>query len=228
MPMAVRVAVLLWLVAQFTLTVAYVMPLNPVTVALQPLLQATIGAYFPQGWAFFAPDPGWSVPLLLARPLSPAEAAAVPEQGLPADGWYDLSTPLWERFHDQRLSAYARIGYPQLRATLAYTAGGDELALLAESCRKGGALACETAEARVAAIRPRTEQLLARIGSAFCNERFPGQDVSHVALRLRETPIAAWAERYGESPGPHEIDLGVFPIDRDVATANLWRDGQPR
>src|SRR5699024_6174422 len=72
-PTMVRGAALGWLVVHFALTVAYVMPLNPVTAAVQPLLRATIGTYFPQGWAFFAPDPGWSVPVLLARPLSPAE-----------------------------------------------------------------------------------------------------------------------------------------------------------
>jgi len=225
--LVVRIAALLWLAVHFSLTVAYVMPLNPVTAAMQPLLRATIGTYFPQGWSFFAPDPGWSVPVLLARPLSPAEAAAVPTQGLPADGWYDLSTPLWERFHDNRLSAYARVAYPQLRATLAYSSGGTERALLREACQKGSALACDLADARLEPVPSDAGQLLARIGSAFCNEVVPDQTVSHVALRVRETPIASWAERHSGQPVPHVVDLGVFPVDRGVVAGGLWRGGRP-
>src|SRR5207302_9022584 len=57
----IRLAALLWLVVHFGLTVAYVTPLNPLTVLLQPLLNATIGTYFSQGWGFFAPNPGASV-----------------------------------------------------------------------------------------------------------------------------------------------------------------------
>jgi hypothetical protein len=225
--LGVRIAALLWLVVHFALTVAYVMPLNPVTAAMQPLLRATIGTYFPQGWSFFAPDPGWSVPVLLARPLSPAEAAAVPARGLPPDGWYDLSTPLWERFHDNRLSAYARVAYPQLKATLAHGSGGTERALLAEACQKGSALACEWSAARLEPLPADAGQLLARIGSAFCNEVVLGQDVSHVALRVRERPIAPWAERHTGQPVPREVELGVFPVDRTVVAGGLWRDGRP-
>ncbi|HEY7060797.1 MAG TPA: DUF5819 family protein [Chloroflexota bacterium] len=225
-PTVVRVAALAWLVVHFTLTVAYVMPLNPVTAAMEPLLRATIGTYFPQGWAFFAPDPGWSVPVLLARPLSPAEAAALPARGLPADGWYDLSTPLWERFHANRLSAYARIAYPQLRATLTYGSGGDR-ALAAEACPPGSAPPCEPADPRAEVARAHAAQLLARIASAFCNEVLPDREVSHVALRVRERPIAPWAERYGEPPPAREVDLGIFPVDRAQTAGGFWRDERP-
>ena len=202
------------------------MPLNPVTESMQPLLQATIGTYFPQGWAFFAPDPGWSVPVLLARPLSPAEAAVVPTRGLPADGWYDLSTPLWQRFHDNRLSAYARVAFPQLRATLAYSGGDKDLALYLQACQRDSESPCEAYDPRLWSSRAQAGQILARIGSAFCNEVVPDQDVSHVALRLRERPIAEWADRHGEPPAAQEVDLGVFPVDRSVVAAGLWRDAR--
>jgi hypothetical protein len=225
-PLVVRIAALLWLVVHFTLTVAYVMPLNPVTVSMQPLLQATIGTYFPQGWSFFAPDPGWSVPLLLARPLSPAEAAVVPTQGLPANGWYDLSTPLWQRFHDNRLSAYGRIAFPQLRATLTYRSGGKDPLLDMQACEQDSASPCEAYNPRLESSRAHAGRLLARIGSVFCNEMVPGQDVSHVALRLRERPIAEWANRHSGQPAALDVDLGVFPVDRGVAAADLWRDAR--
>jgi hypothetical protein len=222
-PLVVRIAALLWLATHFTLTIAYVMPLNPVTAAMQPLLQGTIGTYFPQGWSFFAPDPGWSVPVLLARPLSSAEAAAVPAQGLPVAGWYDLSTPLWQRFHDNRLSAYGRVAFPQLRATLAYSSGDKDLTMYTAACQQDTASACQTYDPQRESIRVHARQLLARIGSAFCNEMLPDADVSHVALRLRERPIVGWADRQSRQPAAHEADLGVFPVDRSVAAADLWR-----
>ena len=49
--LVVRVGVLVWLVGHFShLTALYVMPDNPLSESLQPLLRATIGRYFEQNW----------------------------------------------------------------------------------------------------------------------------------------------------------------------------------
>ena len=132
--MGLRVVTLLWLAGHFLLTVAYVAPLNPVTLPLRPLLDGTIGTYFEQNWGMFAPNPRSGEAILLVHAFTDAQVAAIPDRGLPADGWYDLSTPLWDAFHQNRLSAYDRLGRPQSRAMLAYLNGGPELSLWQESC----------------------------------------------------------------------------------------------
>lgn len=57
----------------FGLTAAYNVPLNPLKIQLQQLLQATVGTFFPQNWNLFAPNPVDSDYALLARPLTPGE-----------------------------------------------------------------------------------------------------------------------------------------------------------
>ena len=113
--LVVRVGVLVWLVGHFSLTVLYVMPDNPLSESLQPLLRATIGRYFEQNWALFA------------RPLTPAEVAALPETGWPGEGWYDLSTPMWERFQYNRFTPDERLTRPQAEAFVVYLRAVDGL-----------------------------------------------------------------------------------------------------
>src|SRR5260370_5762427 len=66
----VRIMTVLWLVAHFTLPVLYVFPINPAKDTLQPLINTTIGTYFPQNWMLFAPNPVSRDSELIVRPLS--------------------------------------------------------------------------------------------------------------------------------------------------------------
>src|SRR5258705_9799393 len=89
-----RVMTVLWLVTHFTLVMLYVFPTNPVKDRLEPLLDATIGTYFWQNWDLFAPEPDNTDVVLLVRPLSSNEYRIAQANGLPSNGWYDLSSPL--------------------------------------------------------------------------------------------------------------------------------------
>src|SRR5436189_132749 len=101
-----RASAALGLVVHFSLTVGYLMPANPMTSAWQPFLDATVGVFFEQDWGMFAPNPASSDFALLAHPLTAVEVVALPATGLPPGGWYDLSTPLWAGFQQNRFSAY--------------------------------------------------------------------------------------------------------------------------
>jgi hypothetical protein len=208
------------------LTLAYVVPLNPVTLPLRPLLDATIGTYFEQNWGMFAPNPRSGEAIFLARPLTDADFAAIPERGLPAAGWYDLSTPLWDAFHLNRLSAYDRLARPQSRAMLAYLTGGPELGGWQEACQRGDPAACAYYEERLAEARARAGILLARVASAALHDL--GQDdgrLTHVALRARLLQAIPWSERYGGTRGFQDVELGTYPIERGVATSRALRRG---
>jgi hypothetical protein len=224
--LVIRLAALLWLVGHFALTVAFVTPLNPLTVSLQPLLNATIGTYFPQGWGFFAPNPGASVAVLLVQPLSEAEMAAVATRGLPEEGWYDLSTPLWDGFHQNHFSAYDRLALPQFRAMLTYLTGSQQMDPLRDSCERGDAAVCEHYETEMAAARAQAARILVKVASAFCKEiAQPDREIRYVALRARELRSVPWSDRHGGRPVTRDVDLGVYAVDAEATPSGVFRAG---
>lgn len=217
----VRVGTLFWLTAHILLTLAYVMPMNPVKTPLKPLLDRTINTYFQQNWSLFAPNPVSSDTTLLARPLSRAEVAALRKQGLPKDGWYDLSMPLWTRFQQNRFSAYDRLVRPATNSIRSH--GGSDLGPWWDACRKGDKTACKYYEARLRDAREKSGRVLAKIGSAFCKDvARPGQEISHVALRVRETKSVPWSKRYTGKPVTEDRNLGVYPFDPNAVTTGMY------
>lgn len=54
---ASRALPVLVLMVHFAFTLAYAMPVNPVKLEYQKVLNRTIGTYFQQNWRLFAPDP---------------------------------------------------------------------------------------------------------------------------------------------------------------------------
>jgi len=221
---AVRAAALLWLVTHFTLTVAYVMPINPIKIRHMRLLDMTIGTYFQQNWSLFAPNPLSNDQALIARCLSAEEGAAAGEGRLPVNGWHDLSTPFWARFQQNRFSAYDRLVRPQSNAIREYMAGGPELEEWYEGCKKGYPEACKRVEDGVARSRQWSGEMLKKIGRGFCLET--DRAATHVALGLRETPAVPWSKRHSdEAPETKVYNLGIYPLDRAVATTGLHIGG---
>jgi hypothetical protein len=218
----VRVGLLLWLVGHFSLTALYVMPDNPLSESLQPLLRATIGRYFEQNWALFAPNPRESNLALLARPLTPDEVAALPATGWPSDGWYDLSTPMWERFQYNRFTPDERLTRPQAEAIVAYMRAIDDLEPLQRACQDGSAPACAYYEQRARSALAEPAQVLAAVASAYCRQALDGcPAASHIALRVRETRPVPWEARDLGRPAVLDVDLDVYPLDGQVAAKHL-------
>ena len=220
--LVVRVGALVWLVGHFSLTTLYVMPDNPLSESLQPLLRATIGRYFEQNWALFAPNPRESNLALLARPLTSAEVAALPETGWPGEGWYDLSTPMWERFQYNRFTPDERLTRPQAEAIVAYLRAVDDLEPLKQACADGSAPACAYYEQRARSVLAEPAQVLAKVASAFCQKALDGcPGASHVALRVRDTRPVSWEGRDTGAPTVFDVDLDVYPVDGTVAADHL-------
>ena len=221
---AVKVATLTWLVAHFALTVAYVMPVNPIKIKHMYLLNMTIGTYFQQNWSLFAPNPLSNDQALVARCLSAEEGAAAGEGRLPVNGWHDLSTPFWARFQQNRFSAYDRLVRPQSNAIREYMAGTPDLEDYYKGCQRGNAEACKKVEDGVTMARKWSGDMLKKIGSGFCLETDPS--ATHVALGLRETPAIPWSQRNSsEAPKTKDYNLGIYTIDREVATTGLHIGG---
>lgn len=224
----IRVLTLLWLIIHFTLTTLYVLPVNPVKLYLQPLLILTIGTYFPQNWSLFAPNPVSSNHALLVRPLSDEEFADMTTKGMPADGWYDLTSPLWSHFQQNRFSAYDRLARPQSNGIRAYFSGGPELSPWWEACKKGDPEACQFSEEQFQIRRSQASAFLSKIGSSFCNSLPQNSKINHFALRVRESSSVAWSERYTSAPIVRDLEIGIYPVDKTVISNNLYSVGGSR
>jgi hypothetical protein len=226
---AIRLLSLLWLFVHFALTVAYVMPPNPMNAAWQGFLDATVGTYYSQNWQLFSPEPLTENYALYVRPLTDAQAAGIARDGLPQYGWFDITSPLLARFQQNRFSAYDRLTRPQINAILKWLSGGANLASWQQSCQMGDSKACAFYSEQLKLIRSEEGKVMARAASAFCNDRARScQGATQVALRAHEEMGVPWSQRYSSAkPVTHDMDLGVYPIDRSAASANIYKAGRP-
>lgn len=224
----VRAGSVVWLVGHFAFTLLYVMPFNPIKMALDPLLNATIGTYFGQNWCLFAPDPLVSDHALLVRCVSRDETDHVKALGLPADGWHDISTPLWLRFQRNRFTAYDRLVRPQSNAIRQYLGGGPAAWEWKKACDRGAEDSCKTYRELVKQGQLAAGEYLRRAGSSFClaTTQDPGR-VAYVALRLRQTSPVPWSKRYDDKfeRKVEDFDLAVYPVERDVVPLRVFRVG---
>jgi hypothetical protein len=218
----VRLATLGWLVMHFTLTLLFVLPVNPIKIRLSPLLDVTIGSFFYQNWSLFAPNPAASDEALIAhcfdRPVDVVSQAPLPE-----DGWYDMSLPLWRRHQHHRFAAYDRLARPHTNALRQYLSGSASLRPYLDSCRKGSTASCDLYARMTAADRRYAISILRMVASSFCLEAKSGARSQSFALRARETTGFPWSERYSPDERPHQdVDIGLFPVE-PVAALGLYR-----
>jgi Family of unknown function (DUF5819) len=209
------------LALHFAATFLYCFPSNPLKLRVNPYLISTIGAFFPQNWSLFAPNPLSANQSLLVHCLTPTEHGEALAGRFPSH-WTDLSASFWRRFQSNRFAAYDRISRAQSEAISRYLNGGPSLEVLAQSCSKGDQSSCEKAASLLEAARKRAASKLTLIGSAYCVEIDPKRHMTHVALRLRIVNPRVWSERGLPPNAPQDYALGVYPIDRDVARTGLF------
>ncbi len=217
----VRVATLLWLVAHFILTMLYVYPDNPVKTQLQPLLDATIGTYFSQGWALFAnPEPDNTDVVLLVRPLTSDEYNIVQTKGLPSDGWYDISSPLWTKLQNNRFSAYGKLSRAVSKAIYSYFSTPPIFASFKEPQDQKAVYAYRDIP------QDQRVQLMLEGASAFCKD-IGQNNASYVALMVRQIFSKPWSERVTSKPQVVKSTLlGVYPVDKSVENIHLYQIGE--
>ena len=216
-----RVITLAGLVVHFTLTILFVLPINPVRLTIEPLLQSTIGTFFSQNWALFAPNPMSSTQTVMVRCLKHDE---LPAKGghLPIEGWADISSPLFALAQHHRLSAYERLVRPQQNGVRGYTGNAMEFQPLSERCAKGDKPICEVLSGVLKERRANASTLLARLGSVYCREAHPGDPIDSVALRYRDRASVPWSERYHGTPKITDFELGVYPLDQTVELPHFY------
>jgi|GEM_PF-1684450 len=221
----IRALALLWLVVHFSLTLAYVLPMNPAKASIEPTLQKTIGRFFSQNWSLFAPDPVSSNLSMSAVCMTPDEAASALNGEFPEHRWVDLSTPLWHRFQQSRFSAYDRLARPITAWLRTYSGGSAKTQQQARACRKGHQRSCEAYEANISVERDVAARRLANVGGAYCRDIDPSGTWTAVGIALTERNAVPWSQREtGEATGRFE-PIGVYVINRELATAGIYTQG---
>jgi hypothetical protein len=189
----IRATTVLWLVVHFILILIYTLPTTPIESTLEPFLDATIGTYFDQGWNLFAPGPVDTDFALLIRPLSNDEFK-VAGKGLPNNGWYDISSPVWAK-QGNIFSAYPRLSNVITQATLSYDNQPSQEPL----------------------------KLMVKFASAFCKD-IGKSNVSYIALMIRERHSVPWPEGKAPKPPAIKTKfVGIYRMDRSVENINLYQ-----
>lgn len=224
-----RLLSVLWLLFHFGLTAAYVMPPNPMSTAWHPFLDTIIGKYFSQNWQLFSPEPLTENYALYVRPLTDPQVAASSKNGLPRDGWFDITSPLLVRYQQNRLSAYDRLARPHINGILNWLSGGVSLAPWQQSCEMGDSKACTFYNNQLKLTRAEEGKVLARAASVFCKDMAQScRGAAYIALRAHEELPVPWSQRYTTSKlVTHDVDLGVFPIDTSVSSAGIYASRRP-
>jgi hypothetical protein len=190
-----RVVTAFLLVAFFVFTFIYVLPTNPIQRTLKPFLDATIGTYFDQDWELFAPDPVDSDYAVLVRPLTNEELKIAKTRGVPNNGWYDVSSPLWTKLQNNRFSAYGTFSNAITNAASSYDYDPQQEPL----------------------------RVMVRFASAFCKD-IGRSDANYIALMIRERQSSPWPEGKVPKPrAVKTVFVGVYQIDRSVENIHLYQ-----
>lgn len=165
------------LIIHFGMTLAYLLPLNPIMLRIAPLVDGYMVPWFVQDWHLFAPDPiNETQRLLVSCRLQQTNGLTVETP------WMDVSTPLWDIQAHERFSAAAWLARPQSSAIQLYFDQSDLLTRLERHVSTDDSDGAHIAdEIRLAADARRAfaTHVLARLGSAYCDQWYgTGQTIA--------------------------------------------------
>lgn len=180
------------LLAHFTLVGLHVVPPNPVSLKARPAIRAWVLPYFSQRWELFAPEPGGKNTWIHVRcGLADADGEYVTP-------WIDVTTPLLEQHHANRLGQAHRM-LRAFRPRLAHNRDFERRAvkhLDGELAERATAYLDE--DARLQFERGRSH--MQRLASAECKRRFGSTTIREVEARRVTAPVPAFGRRGDATP----------------------------
>lgn len=177
----------------FGMTLVYLMPLNPIVLRVAPVVDGYMVPWFVQDWHLFAPNPINETHMLLVSCRLQKAGGVMVETA-----WADVSTPLWNTQARERFSAAAWLARPQAYAVQIHFGEGDLLARLerhrtaedAEINHLADAIRAEEGSRRALAT-----QVLARLGSAYCDQWYGAGQTVAARLCLAALRFPRFSER---------------------------------
>lgn len=220
----IKMTSLALVVFHFMLTFLYVMPLTPIKLEHQLLLNSTIGAFFPQNWSLFAPNPISRNESLIVMCVGKDAPPISSVETLPSTQWEDITVPLWQGVQRNRFTAYDRLARTQGGAIRQFLGGIPELEHWRESCSKGSEEACKYFEDRMSSLKKNAEERLVKVASSYCTEAYGPGETNQVAIRIRGDVPVPWSKRYTETANTvHDTNVGIFPINDQVVTMGIYK-----
>src|SRR5262249_6200687 len=127
--------------------------------------------------------------------LNNEELKVAKTKGVPNNGWYDMSSPLWTKLQNNRFSAYGTFSMGIANVVSSYVR------------------------------YPKQEPLwlMVRFASAFCKD-IGRSDANYVAVMIRERQSSPWPEGKAPKPRTLKIVfVGVYQIDKSVEQIHLYQ-----
>ena len=138
---------------------------------------------------------------------------------MPNTGWRDITRPLWQAMQSDRLTQLGRLERIHSNAIRQYLGTIPVSQTWLKSCKKGAKKSCDIYEKRMKMLKKEGELKLVKIASSFCNE----VETEQVAIRIRSDEALKWSERHTAVKEHVDYDVGVFPLDKNVISAGIYR-----
>ena len=199
---AVAVVVSVAFVFHFAAIGFYLLPLNPVKLAWNPLLASYVNPLFYQNWHLFAPDPINSSQSVIGK----CRAGDVESD------WFDITQGIIERLEEDPISsALSSVLHLQQNLILAYIQGSsqsDEVLLIRFCQDQPDVEYCRNRDKRATGERALAVDGLVRLVTDVCvTNGFP--DVDSVYVRLADLAFPRFSSR---SLPDEEGEVGYFDI----------------
>lgn len=186
-------ALLAVLVGHFTMTLLYLMPVNPIKLRVERVVGGYIEPFFAQNWSLFAPDP-----LVDTRDLLVSCRVAAPEAR--ETPWMNVTAPVRKLKQESILSPAERIDRVQMAGMyLAFQPEDIESRHIHEAqedVSEEVQTALEAVLAKRRADRDTGVRLMNRIASAACDQRFGSGATSAVRVQVIITKPPPFSRRF--------------------------------
>jgi hypothetical protein len=177
----------------FSLTLAFLTPLNPVKLRLLPLLDSYINPFFHQRWSLFAPEVEAQTRYVLVSCRGEDARGVMQEQP-----WVNITLPLHQLKQRYRLTPADRLDRAQVAGVSQLTPQDDEVIskLLAkpedtDQYRQAVAGFERQREQR----KSRGMRLLRRVASSACGSLYPALLIREVRVRVATIKAPPFSQR---------------------------------
>ncbi|HEX8699369.1 MAG TPA: DUF5819 family protein [Myxococcaceae bacterium] len=181
------------LALHFSMTLAFLTPLNPVKLRLLPILESYINPFFHQRWSLFAPDVEAQTRYLLIACRGEDAQGAMREQP-----WVNITLPLHQLKQRYRLTPADRLDRAQVAGINQLTPQDEEVIskLLAkpEDTPQYRQAVAEFERQREQRKR-RGMRLLGRVASSACASLYPALRIHEVRVRIATIKAPPFSQR---------------------------------
>lgn len=196
------------LAVHFSLTMAFLTPLNPVKLRLMPVLEGYIQPFFQQRWSLFAPNVEALTRYVLVSCRGEDAQGVMQEQP-----WVNITLPLHELKQRYRLTAADRLDRAQSVGISLLSPTDDEVTaklMSKPSDTEEYRQAVATVERQRELQKKSGAHVLRRVASAACGNLYPALRMKEVRVRMATIKAPPFSQRM-EADAPGDTNYQELP-----------------